>query len=132
MSPTATNPCLTFSPSSNLERRQQKRRLDCEFVFHREGKPIKFFRDSFKAAARKAGFEALPHDMRRSATRNFRKAGLSETVAMQLTGHRTRSIFDRYNIVSEDDLIEGMEKVAEHLKVEQQHRKVVPLSKRKA
>ena len=62
-----------------LERRTKVSRLDCPFVFHRNGRPVKSFRRIFKYAAKKIGHsELLPHDMRRSAVRNFRKSGLSE------------------------------------------------------
>lgn len=85
----------------------------CPHVFHRNGKPIKFFRKAWLAACEAAGVPGkLMHDFRRTAIRNLVRAGVGDTVAMGISGHRTRSIFDRYNITSETDLREGLGKLA--------------------
>jgi integrase len=95
-----------------VESAWNSRSLECPYLFHRKGERIGDFRKAFDAACAAAGFQGIvPHDLRRSAVRNFIRAGVKESVAMRLSGHRTRSVFDRYNIVSKDDLVEANEKV---------------------
>jgi integrase len=94
-------------------RRHQELKLQqvlCPWVFHRnytkvKGKRITAFVKAWKIACRAAGLPGkLPHDFRRTAVRNLVRAGVPEKVAMRMTGHRTRSVFERYNIVSGGDL----------------------------
>ncbi len=74
-------------------------------VFHRKGEPIGDFRKVWATACRKAGLAGrLVHDLRRSAARDFRRAGVSEGEIMRLCGWKTRDMFDRYNIIDAADL----------------------------
>jgi len=78
-----------------------------------DGRPIQDFRGAWDRACTAAGVAGrLVHDFRRTAVRNLERAGVSRSVAMKLTGHKTESIYRRYAIVSETDLAEGVAKLA--------------------
>jgi len=69
------------------------------------GRPWKSFRDLFRNARDAAEMpEVRFHDLRRSFTTRARKKGIPESVVMRMTGHKTRAVFDRYNIVSDGDV----------------------------
>lgn len=88
------------------------------WIFSRAGRPIKRYRrtwDKACAAANLPDGTKYLHDMRRSAVRNLVRAGVSETVAMRISGHKTRGVFTRYNIVTEADLSDAVARLEKHV-----------------
>jgi integrase len=112
-----------------VERRLAARRLACDLIFHRDGHPVGDFRKAWASACIAAGlgrnvtdengkthYEGkLLYDLRRTAVRNMVRAGVPERVAMEISGHRTRAIFDRYNITSDQDIREAVIRTAAYV-----------------
>ena len=98
-----------------IARRRELRRLDCQAVFHRRGKPIRDFRAIWRQAVAGIGQpKLLLHDLRRSFARNAIAAGVDPHHAMLLGGWETPSVFRRYSIAQLSDLTIAQERMATH------------------
>jgi integrase len=120
---------VTGERAAIIERRLERRRLDCPLIFQRRGKPIIQFRTTWRAALEVAHLPAglRPYDLRRTAVRNMIRARVHERVAMEISGHLTRSTFDRYNIVSPDDVAAALDQTESFVKSQPAERNVAPL-----
>jgi integrase len=87
---------------------QHEKGFVCPWVFHRDGRQIKSYYGAWRSACKKAGLPGRNvHDFRRTTVRRLEQAGVSRSVAMKLTGHKTESVYRRYAIVSKSDLEEA-------------------------
>ena len=95
---------------------QARRDPDSPLVFHRDGIPVRRWRTAWRTACQSAGVPTrFLHDCRRTAARNLIRANVPERVAMLLTGHKSRAIFDRYNIIHEQELLDAGDQLVAYL-----------------
>ena len=88
-----------------VERRLAKRRLDCPYIFHRDGRRIGDFRKVWRSVCDAIGLSGrIVHDLRRSGVRHLIDAGNDPHTVMAFSGHRTDSMLKRYHIINVDDL----------------------------
>ncbi len=135
------------TPLSKLMERRLKRQVPgCFLIFHRRGRggddqkggkpgqPIRDFSKLWAAALKTAKLPQglKPYDLRRSAIRNMVRAGVKESVAMRISGHRTRSTFDRYNITAEEDVAAAVEQTVAYVQALPTKRNVRSISGKKA
>lgn len=99
-----------------LEAQHEECPEGCEWVFRGWGNhPVDNHLNGWADACKRAGLPGLLfHDLRRSAVRNMRRAGIQDKVAMGISGHRTRAIYDRYDIVDEADLTDAGQLLEEY------------------
>jgi len=100
-----------------IERKLQQRETRQPWVFvNNRGKALRQWRPIWEQATEAAGCPGiLFHDIRRTVVRNLIRAGVPEGMAMAMTGHKTREVFDRYNITTERDVAQAAAQLAQYI-----------------
>ncbi|MBS0167347.1 MAG: tyrosine-type recombinase/integrase [Nitrospira sp.] len=115
--------------------RCEKKWPSCPWICHRGGIRLESLKHSWRKGCQCVGLGTMvkdeetgelvwngpiPHDFRRTAVRNMVRAGIPEKIAMAISGHKTRSVFDRYNIVNETDLVRAAKSLSDYFEREKQ------------
>ena len=111
-----------FGILRNMPKRIQKAG-DNSHVFLYKGKIVSDIRKGLRKACKAAGVKYgrnieggfVFHDLRHTFNTNMRKAGISDTVIMAITGHSTREMFDRYNTIDMDDIKKASKQFSEFI-----------------
>jgi integrase len=99
-----------------IERRRSRRKMDCQFIFHRDGVPVNEYRKAVATARRKANLpngetaqeRFVLHSLRSVAATNLIHAGVAPPVAMKVGGWKTDSMLHRYTILTTDDVRDAL------------------------
>jgi integrase len=99
------------------------------YIFHDgHGNKIGDFRKSWASACKLAGVSGrLFHDLRRTAVREMLRSGVHESTARKISGHKTPSMLQRYNIQSESDIREAMQLRETRITTQQQENRLAVL-----
>ena len=125
---------LSRALSALIEKRWQTRLVSgpsgppaCEWVFHRDGGPVRDFRSAWWKAVQAIGKPGLVfHDLRRAALANLVRSGVGEQVAMRISGHRTASVFRRYRIISTDEVFAALNRAESRLTTDPHNAATLP------
>ncbi|HWF45761.1 MAG TPA: tyrosine-type recombinase/integrase, partial [Bryobacteraceae bacterium] len=99
-----------------LEMAYTARPENCPYIISWKGNGISEVKTAWNKARVRAKLpRLLIHDLRRTAVRNMIRAGIPEKQAMRISGHKSRSIFDRYDITDERDIKIAGQKLARYL-----------------
>ena len=105
---------LLVAQKAARDQLRRKKGIVCPWVFHRNGAQIKGYDKAWRSACRRAGVPGRHvHDFRRTTVRRLQQAGISRSVGMKLTGHKTESVYRRYAIVSKSDLEDATRRLDE-------------------
>ncbi len=112
----------------------EKKWPNCPYICHRGGIRLQSLKHSWRKACERVGLGQMvqvegtdrkiwkgkiPHDLHRTAVCNMLRSGIPEKIAMTISGHKTRSVFDRYNIVNETDLAKAAQSMSEYYEREE-------------
>jgi integrase len=130
---------LDGRPLEIIQKRWAERRLDCRLIFHRDGAYLGDFRRAWATACRLAGFPVgrkhggfVFHNTRHTAVTNLVNAGVPAHEAMGVSGHRTRSVFDRYSIKLHEQTRAALRRTTAYVQSLSTQPKVIPLAPHEA